>query len=338
MGATSSSSSSNYSSQTGLLSTVTVGEILLLNENQNVITVNGYDILGNALKVLHEHRILSAPVLDKNGTCTQGFFAMDDVIIHLARVCRQSIVTGGVVSSSSIKTDQIEDMNVRRKCFHQETVDDVIGRHRAHSKLLVITKNKPFLRALHVFAVGVQRIVVMKSKKIVGVLTQSAVIKWFSQDLSRLGSLQYQNAAALGIAWDRVIKINKDLPAIDAVELMHEKCVFCLPLVDNDGKLFAHLSMSDFKSLILVEEDFHDLLLPVHVFVTRYHQITNKSTEIISAPSTATIQDVVAILAKERVHQVYLVNENGIPTNVISMTNVCHRIFSHHNEQGNETL
>jgi len=332
------SSSSSASQSTGLLSTVTVGEVLLLNENQNVITVNENDILGDALKVLHERRILSAPILNKNGACTQGFIAMDDVIIHLARVCRRPIMTGGVVSSTSIKTDQIDELNQRRKCFHQETVNDVISRHRvSHSNLLVITKNKPLLRALHVFAVGVQRIIVKKSNKIVGVLTQSAVLKWFSEDLSRLGELQYQNAAALGMSWDRIIKINKDLPAIDAVELMHEKCVFSLPLVDENGKLFAHLSMSDFKSLIIVEEDFHDLLLPVHVFVTRYHQITNKSTKIISAPSTSTIQDVVAILAKERVHQVYLVDENGNPTNVISMTNVCHRIF-HHSQEDREIL
>jgi len=239
-------------------------------------------------------------------------------------------ITNGEAKSHHIKTDQIEEMVIRRRYFHHETVIDVIGRHRYHSKILAIKRNRPITVALHVFAAGVQRINVLKDKKVIGVLTQSAVLKWLAEDTSRLGIIEHERAEDLGIPWDRVIKINKDYPTIDAVELMHERCVFSLPLIDDDGRLVGHVSMSDFKSLILKDEDFTDLLLPIHVVVKRYREMTNKEDIIISAPTeTATIRDIVLTMAKERIHQMYLINDAGVPTDMISMTNVCYKIFHH---------
>eukprot|EP01103_Thecamoeba_quadrilineata_P000271 TRINITY_DN10225_c0_g1_i1.p1 TRINITY_DN10225_c0_g1~~TRINITY_DN10225_c0_g1_i1.p1 ORF type:complete len:331 (-),score=29.76 TRINITY_DN10225_c0_g1_i1:165-1157(-) len=311
------------------ISNVTVGNILSTNKRP-IITVRGTDKIGDALKVLHDNQILSAPVVNNHGHCRKGFFAMDDVIMHLARVCKQTI-TNGEAKSHHIKTDQIEELVIRRRYFHNETVADVLGRHRCHSKILKIKKNKPISDALHVFAAGVQRLTVLKKKNVIGVLTQSAILKWLAEDTSRLGELENEKAENLGIPWTRLIKINKDEPAIDAVELMHEKCVFSLPLVDDDGNLVGHLSMSDFKSLILKDEDFTDLLLPVYVFVKRYREMIGKDPDtLFTLPAaTATIKDVVIKLANEGIHQLYLLNDQGEPTDLISMTNVCYKIFHH---------
>jgi len=185
--------------------------------------------------------------------------------------------------------------------------------------------------ALVLFGSGVQRIAVLKNKEITGILSQSKVLKWVSEDTTRLGDLELQKAENLGTPWSNVIKISKNALTIDAVDLMHKHGVFSLPLIDEDGKLVDHLSMSDFKHVILEDENFSDLLIPLEQFVKK-RLVTNNQVErhMVTTTSDATFRDIVLILAKEfHVHQIYLLDSNQNPTSFVSMTDVCHKIFKH---------
>jgi CBS-domain-containing membrane protein len=231
-----------------------------------------------------------------------------------------------------LKTDAVEELEIRRKILHSETVIDIIGRHRGDSKLLVVKKKNLVFEALILFGAGVQRVcVVNKSKGIVGILSQSKVLAWIAEDTRRLGELENEEASHLGTPWHRVVKISKDAITIEAVELMHSGGVFSLPLINDDGDLVGHVSMSDFKYLIIEDENFGDLLLPLEDFVAKrveshsHHQPHN----IVSAPVGSTMKEIVLTLFKEQhVHQLYLLDSEGQPKYFVSMTDVCHRIFT----------
>jgi len=306
---------------------VTVQRILKF-DNAKVVSVKEDDTLEVALKVLHENKVLSAPVLDKDGKCRKGFFAMDDVVMHLSRIAKQTIQTGSGVESTHLKTDQLEDLVVRKKYFHLETVHDIITRHRGGKQYLRIKANRPVAEALEVFANGVQRLVVQRRKTMIGILSQSTVVKWIAESPKRLGELAEEPALQLGIPWKNLIKIRRDVQTIDAVELMHDKGVYACPIVDENDKLVGHVSMSDFKALALNDIDFTDLLLPLHEFITRVRKANNQDpAQIIRANSNQPFKDIIEILAKEHVHHVYLFNDKGDPVSMLSLTNVCHKIF-----------
>jgi len=281
-----------------------------------------------AIQTLHEYNILSAPVIDETGRCYKGFFAMDDVIMHLARIAKQT-VNSDKGESNHIKTDQLEDLVVRKQYLHAETVIDIIGRHRGDSQFLAIKRNKPVSDALIVFGAGVQRISVLHNNAIVGILSQSKILAWIAEDTRRLGDLENTKAEDLGTPWSNVVKISKKSLTIDAVELMHQHGVFSLPLIDDDGKLVGHLSMSDFKHIILEDQNFSDLLIPLEEFVKKRVQSHNREIpqHIISARVDATFREIVLIMVKEhRVHQIYLFDESGSPKSFVSMTDVCHKL------------
>jgi len=305
---------------------VTVGRIMKVSPAQ-VLTLKEDDTVEKALLALKEHGVLSAPVVDKDGACRKGFFAMDDVIMHLSRICQRSVNATGS-ESLNIKTDQLEDLVVRQHFFHQEIVRDVISRHRgSSSQVLGIKSKKPIADALVVFANGVQRLAVYKRKAIVGILSQSTVIKWISENPKRLGDLADAPAESLGIPWKRVIKINKDALTIDCVQLMHDHAAYAVPVVDENDKLVCHCAMADFKYLALTD-NFGDLLLPITEFISRVRKSHNQDPcMIVSANYRTPFKQIIDILVKEHMHHLYLLDDNNEPISMISLTNICHLVF-----------
>jgi len=130
------------------------------------------------------------------------------------------------------------------------------------------------------------------------------------------------------VPWVNVVKISKNSQTIDAVEVMHEHGVFSLPLLDADANLVGHISMSDFKYIILEDQNFSDLLIPLEEFVKKRLLNTQVQHHLITASVDATFREIVLILSKEHhVHQIYLVDSNNNPQSFVSMTDVCHKLF-----------
>jgi len=301
---------------------VTVKDIMKFN-NRNVVTVREKDNLMDAIKALHANNILSAPIVDENGYCKRGIFALDDVIMHVSRICKQTVKPTKGVPSKHLKTDTLDDLVLRHRILHNETLLDIVGRHRGDSKFLAVSKNDKVSDALILYGVGVQRICVASRRKVIGILSQSTLLKWIAEDTRRLGDLENETADQLGILWPRVVKISKDALVIDAVELMHDKGVFSLPIIDEEGCLFGHISMSDLKTLLLEEGNFSDLLLPLKEFSKK----RSNDRGLVTAKTSSRMKDIVKRLVEEHVHQLYLLDDNNKPHSFISMTNVCHKLF-----------
>jgi len=303
----------------------------MASEKGKLLTVHEEDTVDIVLQKLHESNILSAPVVNSRGQCKKGFFAIDDVVMHLARIASLPIRSSENHSeSNSIKEDQLQDLIIRQHYFHQETVHDIISRHRGDKKFLAVDINRPLSEVLHIFAHGVQRVCVTKNRNIVGILSQSTVTKWLAVDTARLGQVEEEPAEELGIPWKKLLKIPRDMHTIDAIMLIHDRGVHCAPIIDSDGKLIAHFSMNDIKALALNDIEFKDLILPIFEFISRVRQAHNQPpNRIVGANRNVPFKEIIKVLAGEHVHQAYLLESDGTPVSMISLTDVCQKIFQH---------
>lgn len=310
----------------------------VIDTSREVVTLSPTTTFQEALLIFKEHNILSAPVINDDGVC-KGFFAMDDVIIHLDRVSKKSLNLDGSIESPHVRSDQSRELEHRAHLFLSCTVQEAIDAHRGTSMFLGVKADQTIKDALMLFAKGVQRIAVFNSsKQIIAILSQSTLLRYISQNFSLLEGLENEPAAKLGIAWARVVKINASSLVVDAVSLMHEKCVYALPIVDDNEKIVSHISMSDLKRLSSIDTNtLAKVLESTYEYVKEIRASRNlPANNIISVPSTATIKEVVTALIENHVHQLYLVAPNiDHPVSIISMTNVCHKIFEKHVILGN---
>jgi len=292
-----------------------------------VISVTPDDTIEQSLEKLHTHHILSAPII-KDGKCL-GFWGMDNLLIALLKTTNSPLTLKGRERSGIIKSDTAYELEYRHKTFQSKRIANCQYEINFHG----ISSNASLHDAMLAFAAGVQRIAVFDDAERKGpvkkIISQSCILAYIAEDPSRLGSLEKLPAASLGIPWNRVLKAPSKMSTIDVLQMMHDRGVWGLPIIDDDENFIAHLSLTDFKT-IHHENDFHILVEPVIEYVKKVRASQNREVNhIIHAKTDALMKDIVQILVKEHVHQLYMFDENNKPKSLISLTNVCHKVFSH---------
>lgn len=254
---------------------------------------------------------------------------MDDLLINLLKATNSPLTLKHRPRSGSIKSDSNPELEHRHKTFHSQTISNCTWERTFHG----ISLNQPIHDAMIAFAAGVPRIAVFSTSDMKGnvknIITQSSVLKYIAEDTSRLGGVENLPAIQLGIKWNRIIKVQSNLPTIDAIQLIHDKGVTDVPIVDADDTFIAHLSLSDFKS-IHQENDFQPLLGPVVDWVKKVRDSQNKELNAsVTAPETSSVKEIVKIIADNHVHYLYLVDSSGKPKSLLTLTHICHKVFHH---------
>jgi len=267
-----------------------------------------------------------------------GFWGMDNLIITLLKASNSPLTLKGRPRSNSLKTDSVVELEHRHKKFHSKKIGDCHYEGNFHG----ISQNTSLKDALLAFAFGVQRIAVFDNSERKGpvrnIISQSRLLSFIAEDTStRLGTLENTPAASLGIPWERVIKAKATTKTIDVVQMMHDKGVWGIPIIDDEENVVSHVSFTDFK-IIHQERDFGLLLEPVLDYI-KYSRTLHASSRpwdyIVHAKSDALMKDVVKILVQEHVHQLYMFDiDNEKPKSLISLTNICHKVFYHHHPGG----
>ena len=122
-------------------------------------------------------------------------------------------------------------------------------------------------------------------------------------------------------------------PAITAFYLMHVHKVSAVAITDAEGTLVANLSASDIRvSTIRIHKPtlqgfdathFGELVEPCSTYLTKKY---GKITPPITCEKKNSFESVVTRLAQNRIHRMWIVDEKGCPTGVISLTDVMKKI------------
>lgn len=105
--------------------------------------------------------------------------------------------------------------------------------------------------------------------RVVGILSQTDVVRWLAGALRDLPALAGASVASLGLGARRVEGVGAETPALDALAAMRAARVSALAVLGEDGALIGNFSVSDLRSILA--EHFGSLALPVGEFLAREH-------------------------------------------------------------------
>lgn len=208
---------------------IQVGEILSNGHQVPPIFVDAEMNVAQASAVLAKHGISSAPIKKQAGFC--GMFDFADLAELLllgmkrrgeSRVELDAVLQSGLSTTSPVRL--VSDLSNRNPMVSIKATDTV-------GKAIAVLLSKS-LHRLCVFDES--------GPTFAGMLSFSDVLKLLHDNVASLDSLLAPSVASLGLATKSVCQISGDRPVIEALQIMVEKKVSSVAVVDEvDGTLLT---------------------------------------------------------------------------------------------------
>jgi len=178
----------------------------------------------------------------------------------------------------------------------------------------------------------VHRIPVIDSEgELVSVITQSHITKFLYQNMYMFGLLSDQTVETLKMFFSPVITIPIESRGIEAFKTMHENRVSAVAVVDANGKLVGNISVSDLKIIGFDGSMLARLYYPISQFLKLLAK--DKGSSMVEAPICVSLQsqfrEVMGKLVQSRIHRVYITDDSGVPTGVITQHEVLHALLNY---------
>jgi len=297
-----------------------------LLKHQWLVTLSVKDSINKALEKLSVNKITSAPVVDENERI-YGFLDVMDLLTFMVNQVTQPTNTPRLSTSRSLTMEDMDSLTKRSAQFEVSSLLDVVDSVQHCEPYYPLEETQPLKVAIEIFLKGVHRIAVTDSqKKLVGLLTQTNVIRYLNQDPTLMGFKGTEEIDKMNMLQRHVVSISPSFLTIDAFRTMQEKRLSSLGVVDSNGVLVSILSVSDLKGL----KDFHfrSLLLPVIDFLAEVRKDQKKPIDyVVSCGMNSTLKQVIHIMLKEQVHRVFIIDENRRPLGVVSQSDIIREVF-----------
>jgi CBS domain-containing protein len=302
---------------------------------QQVEWVRPDDLVDQALQKMAKHDLTALPVVEPStGTAPgtiKGFVDVVDLVAFLATVGTRTMTNPyGAGESRSLATDDIAMLHRRSKEFritNTVEISDYCKRNPLHK----VNQGMPAKDLINFFGKTNENIhrvaVVDDNHNLIGVLTQSMLLRCISDDLSKMREINDVKANSL-----RMTEVNKlatvaaDMTAFDAFMKMHKENLSSVAVVSGNGEIFENLSATDLKGALT---DFKRLLLPVRDYLaaTRALVLAKKRTEgLVHCDRDRSLVEVLRLINEALVHRVYVVDEQRKPVGVVSLTDIYHSL------------
>lgn len=286
-------------------------------EEQVPILFRITDSISYLLDTLGANKILSAPVLDIDEKVVLGFVDYIDIANYLVH---------------HLGKDANEKLT---KAQEKELLDRSIR----HASLLEFEKRDPFIIVLakHPAALlvkgfnsGIHRIVFYNDEtKISGICSQSDVLNFVAKQINKAEKNnaldQFLLCPIEKLGWgDRpVLSVLETATVIQCLNTMRSSQVSTVAVLDQHGKLVANFSASDLRG---VSSSFITFL---HMEVREFLALkSTKSLNPCTVKKETTVQDVITTLSESRMHHIWVSDEEGRATGVITLTDVMAALYS----------
>jgi len=299
------------------------------DENFNLISAFESDSVEKVLLLLRNNKISSLPVKKTDSNEIIGTIDVLDLVTY----AYTSFAKVSELAQESYP--QMEQFNLQKI----GPLMNISGRNEFHS----IQYCRPFSDLLSLMTnPNIHHVsIINEVKDVVGFLSQFRVIQYFHSHQKELDFPLQKLMKETVDKWlpvnrGPVLTINMKHFMIDAFKLIWSNNVTGVGVVDDEGKLVGNLSASDLKNtkFIPVGELIHDLYQPIKNFL---HVRTNLREKIIFAefsnpqpkiinPDT-TMQQVVDIIVKNKIHRVFVVDGEKRPTAVLSLCDIIARFL-----------
>jgi CBS domain-containing protein len=258
-----------------------------LVRGQQVEWVRPDDLVDQALQKMAKHDLTALPVVEPSAESAQGtikgFVDVLDLVAFLATVGTRIMTNPyGAGESRSLATDDLAILHRRSKEFritNTVEISDFCKRNPLH-KVNQNMSVKDLIRFFGKTNEYIHRVAVVDDNhNLVGVLTQSMLLRCIQNDLAQLKEVNDAKADSLRMTeMNKLVTVPADMTAFDAFMKMHQECLSSLAVVSGNGEIFENLSATDLKGALT---DFKRLMLPVrdYLAVTRALVLGKKRME-----------------------------------------------------------
>jgi len=181
--------------------------------------------------------------------------------------------------------------------------------------------------ALEPFSHGIHRILIMKrdSNMIVGVLSQVDVVKFCVQCERK----EFEKPVSqLKHKTENLVTVPQESTSFDSFVTMREKGLSSVGVLNHLGQLIGNLSAADLR---MCAKDLSLLLRSTKDYLKMIRKAEGKPDDFIVACSPeTTLMKAGEMMAREKVHRIYMIDPNKKPIAVISFTDIVKEIFTTH--------
>lgn len=303
-----------------------------LLQGQQLQWIRPDDHIDKALQKMVQADLTSLPVVEVTEKATvgpiKGFVDVVDLVAFLATVGTRPLINPyGGEESRLLTTDDVVMLSYRSREFritNTVEVSDFCKRNPLHK----VNQNIPLKDLIAFFGKpheSVHRVAVVDDNhNLIGVITQSMLIRTIAKDLADAAQLRALKVDSLHCTpANEIATIASDVSAFEAFMKMHKEGVSSLAVVSKTGDICDNISATDLKGVVT---DFKFLLLPVSDFLlqTRNRIIGKKKREgLVHCNRDNTMLDLINLTCMNGVHRLYALDDQGKPSGVISLTDMC---------------
>ncbi|KAK1407181.1 hypothetical protein QVD17_38794 [Tagetes erecta] len=317
-----------------------------------VIEIKSDASLGEAVRLLSQHRILSAPVVDvdapEDASWIDRYLGMVEFAGIVVWILHQSEKNNVLDTSDTFSQPESPktagnffELLTSSDFYKNTKVKDISGSFRWAPFLALQTSNSflTMLLLLSKYRMKSVPVVDAGDQKIDNIITQAAVIHMLEEcaDLQWFKSLGSKKLCDLGLplmSANQVIKVDEDEPVLQAFRLMRQKGIGGLPVVSDGNKPVANISIRDIQFLLIAPEIYKDYRsITAKNFVTsvkKYLEDNQKASPLVSDMITCkkedTLKDAIIKLDSKEIHRIYVVDEEGNLEGVVTLRDIISRI------------
>ncbi|KAK6275943.1 hypothetical protein POUND7_005652 [Theobroma cacao] len=329
--------------------------------------------LAEAVQILAQNKILSAPVVDvdapEDATWIDRYIGIVEFAGIAVWILQQSeppsprspsspsgadfaVAANGITSAAGLGTLSPEDAAITSgnffealtsSEFYKKTkVRDISGSFR-WAPFLALQKSNSFLTMLLLLSKYKMKsvpVLDLGDGQINNIITQSAVIHmlaectglhWFES----WGTKKLSEIGLPSMSLKEIITVHEDEPVLQAFKLMRKMRIGGIPVVERGGKkAVGNISLRDIQFLLTAPEIYHDyrsitaknFLIAVKKYLEKHDKRSPMLSGMITCKRDKTIKELIQTLDLEKIHRVYVVDDEGNLEGVITLRDIISRL------------
>ncbi|XP_022738764.1 SNF1-related protein kinase regulatory subunit gamma-1 [Durio zibethinus] len=227
--------------------------------------------------------------------------------------------------------------------FYKNTkVHDISGSFR-WAPFLALQQSNSFLTMLLLLSKYKMKsvpVLDMDDGKIGNIITQSAVIHMLAEcsGLHWFESWGIKKLSEIGLPTmspNQIIMVHGDEPVLQAFKLMRKRRIGGIPVVERGGtKAIGNISLRDIQFLLTAPEIYHDyrsitaknFLIAVKKYLENHDKTSPMLSGMITCTKDKTVKELIQTLDSEKIHRVYIVDDEGNLEGVITLRDIISRL------------
>eukprot|EP00026_Physarum_polycephalum_P010655 Phypoly_transcript_10824.p1 GENE.Phypoly_transcript_10824~~Phypoly_transcript_10824.p1 ORF type:complete len:418 (+),score=82.14 Phypoly_transcript_10824:41-1255(+) len=304
-------------------------------ERGKIEVVNASHVASEALVLLSKSNIISAPVYDKQLEAYVGFVDYLDLaslIVDIVHNLMKEYYPDTAISSlqPEQKTRLVHDAKHQ---FNGKKLFDIADLSK-NDPYMPLVKSANLYQAIEILAkFGIHRVpIVNDEQKIEAILSQSAVLDFLFANLEKFATKAKKSVKDLlsnRPDATTVLTMLETAPAFEAFELMLKNKVSAVGIVNEEGKLVGVISGTDMRIIGPHCNTLALLLNPVKDLLDQSRELnTVMLVPVVKAALTDTLGIVIESMEDNKVHRVFVVDEDEKPLCVLSMKDVLNEFLT----------